>query len=327
MKPPIDILERAKGCLLGGAIGDALGAPVEFLTMPAIKSQYGPEGIHDLVASEWAKGAWTDDTQMTLFTAEGLIQAKGGIGNPEVSVAHAYQRWLFTQGLPCNPKSLQEPFRGSLVLQEKMKARRAPGNTCLTALSQWQGRAATNDSKGCGTVMRSAPFGFVANSWELAWNCAAITHGHVEAKVSAALLAETIRLIAAGASLREALAEATTKADPITDSVKLLDRAIELSQTKVDPGLAIAELGEGWVAEEALAIAAYCALAAQGDFAKAVLLAVNHNGDSDSTGAICGNLMGATGGLSSIPTRWQREIELPEMIEEIAAHLVAKDGD
>jgi ADP-ribosylglycohydrolase len=68
-------LERIKGCLLGGAVGDALGAPVEFLEWSVIEARFGPQGIIDFVPAYGITGAITDDTQMMLFTAEGLIRA------------------------------------------------------------------------------------------------------------------------------------------------------------------------------------------------------------------------------------------------------------
>jgi ADP-ribosylglycohydrolase len=80
----------------------------------------------------------------------------------------------------------------------------------------------------------------------------------------------------------------------------------------------VARLGEGWVAEEALAIGVYCALAAGEDFAAGVRLAVNHGGDSDSTGAIAGNLLGTALGVSAIPQRWLDKLELRTEIETIA---------
>src|SRR5699024_6849945 len=78
------------------------------------------------------------------------------------------------------------------------------------------------------------------------------------------------------------------------NAYKLLMRAVKLAR---DPAVSdldgIHALGEGWVAEEALAIAVFCAVRYQDDFAAAIRAAVNHKGDSDSTGAICGNILGA----------------------------------
>ena len=68
--------ERAIGCLLGGAIGDALGAPIEFDSISEIRSQFGLNGLTHFAPAYGRTGAITDDTQMTLFSAEGLIRAQ-----------------------------------------------------------------------------------------------------------------------------------------------------------------------------------------------------------------------------------------------------------
>jgi ADP-ribosylglycohydrolase len=71
----VSISNRCRGCLLGGAVGDALGAPVEFMSHSQIVSRFGPHGIRDFAPAYGRTGAITDDTQMTLFTAEGLRRA------------------------------------------------------------------------------------------------------------------------------------------------------------------------------------------------------------------------------------------------------------
>jgi len=68
-------LDAIRGCLLGGAVGDALGAPVEFLSLEGIRAHHGERGIEDYVEFTDGRGCITDDTQMTLFTAEGLLRA------------------------------------------------------------------------------------------------------------------------------------------------------------------------------------------------------------------------------------------------------------
>jgi ADP-ribosylglycohydrolase len=83
---------------------------------------------------------------------------------------------------------------------------------------------------------------------------------------------------------------------------------------------AIRQLGKGWVADEALAIGVYCALKAT-TFEEGVIMAVNHDGDSDSTGLIAGHLLGAMQGLSAIPERWLGPLELRGVIEEMADDL------
>ena len=80
-------------------------------------------------------------------------------------------------------------------------------------------------------------------------------------------------------------------------------------------------LGEGWVAEETLGIALYCALKYQSDFSKAMITAVNHKGDSDSTGAVTGNILGALIGYTAIDSKWKKNLELLDVILEIADDL------
>jgi ADP-ribosylglycohydrolase len=215
-------------------------------------------------------------------------------------------------------------MRGWLLGIKGLYHRRAPGNTCLSALGVWSQDDAKNDSKGCGTVMRSAPFGFDPHAWEIGWQCAAITHGHLEAKASAAILAEGIRFLAEGERMKCALLFACQRDEHDTNSARLVRRAVELAESGTEPMDAIRELGEGWVADEALGIAAYCAMKAGEDFETAVRLAVNHDGDSDSTGAITGNLVGAAYGPNVIPERWLAVLELREVIEQVATDLVAE---
>ena len=158
--------EYFRGCLIGGAIGDALGYAVEFLSYPCIVAKYGKEGITKYDINEGEKALISDDTQMTLFTANGILVGKTrsiirGIGaDPYCYVHYAYKDWLTTQGY--KPK---EDFKRSWLLDiPELHHRRAPGNTCLTALqSKEMGTLENplNTSKGCGAVMRMAPFGLM----------------------------------------------------------------------------------------------------------------------------------------------------------------------
>src|SRR5262249_49764731 len=144
---------RVVGCLLAGAIGDALGAGVEFDSLAAIRQRLGARGASGFVRAYGRVAAITDDTQMTLFTAEGLIRAhvrgrEKGIVDEASVVWHAYDRWLLTQG---ETRARDGETDGWLVREQRLHATRAPGNTCLTALrgGRMGTRAApVNDSKG-----------------------------------------------------------------------------------------------------------------------------------------------------------------------------------
>ena len=109
--------------------------------------------------------------------------------------------------------------------------------------------------------------------------------------------------------------------DCINRPKDLIDKAIELSENDLDDLENIRYLGEGWVAEETLAIAVYCALKYSNDFEKAIVASVNHSGDSDSTGSVTGNILGAYLGLSAIPQKYLDKLELKDVITEIADDL------
>ena len=332
-----DIVGRFRGCLLGGAVGDALGAPVEFMTRQQIIAEFGPDGITDYAPAYGDPGSITDDTQMTLFTAEGLIRAlpgwrTGGISHVLSAVGRAYQRWLLTQG---DKSALTTEGDGWLFQMPRLHDQRAPGLTCLSALRQMKafGEPADNNSKGCGGVMRVAPVGLMAGdrygtvmeSFELGCDIAALTHGHPTGILPAGVLAVLVRALVEGASLAEGLITAKailrTKAHH-EETLGAIEMAEALAGTDLPPHEAIAQLGEAWVAEEALAISLYCALVAQ-SFRHGVILSVNHDGDSDSTGAITGNILGAMHGERAIPPAWLESLELREVISEIAEDLHA----
>lgn len=325
--------EHISGCLLGGAVGDALGAPVEFMSLEQIRSEYGPRGIENYSVAYGRLGAITDDTQMTLFTLEGLLRAimrreDRGICNVPMVVWHAYLRWLGTQGEVIEDEEFPSIHNGWLLEHKELHLRRAPGNSCLSALRR--GHYGTiekpiNDSKGCGGVMRMAPVGLVANEpFRLGCELAAITHGHPSGYLASGAFAQIIAEIMDGAELIAAIGNARDilrTCDGHEECLDAIDGALALVNEDATPEN-VEKLGQGWVAEEALAISLFCALKAM-DFAHGIRLAVNHGGDSDSTGAVTGNILGALWGRSATPDVFLAELELREAIEEMAADVVA----
>jgi ADP-ribosylglycohydrolase len=335
---------RIAGSLLGGAVGDALGAGVELLTLDEIRALYGPRGIDGFVKAYGRLGAITDDTQMTLFTAEGLIRAwvrqeQRGICHPPSVIHHAYLRWLLTQEEEPARKEIVIATDGWLFGLGALHRYRAPGTTCLGALRAAEGlgapAVARNDSKGCGGVMRVAPVGLLAEMigddatvFALARDAAALTHGHPAGSLSAGHLAVTIAALLRNETLVRALdiAGAELRRHGHHETVaRAVDGARDLAaRGRPSPEL-IEGLGGGWVAEEALAIAVCCALTAT-DFRDGVLRAVNHSGDSDSTGSLAGNLLGASLGIEQVPVTWLNHLELRQPIERLARDLEAIVG-
>jgi ADP-ribosylglycohydrolase len=316
--------DRSRACMLAGACGDALGASVEFIDRDSIRARFGKEGIRDFVENEYGEaGKITDDTQMSLFTAEGLIRAEvrgrlRGLSSYEGCIHHAYLRWLHTQEL----KVPVEHFKpdGWLVEHLELHHERAPGNTCITSLLAATGfgspEKADNMSKGCGGVMRAAPIGlFMAarhgardDSRSLAFDVgcrsAHLTHGHPTGYLSAGALSLIVYDLMGGSSLPDAVDQTIMRLqeeDRAEETVGKLQAAVRLAAGSEDTVACIERLGEGWVGEEALAIAVFCALRSK-DLEEGIFMAVNITGDSDSTGSIAGNILGAMYGCSSIPS-------------------------
>lgn len=340
--------DRIRGCLIGGAVGDALGWPVEFKGERQIFNKYWPDGVKEYDLSRAGVAEITDDTQMTLFTANGILYGetrgnlRGIAGAPRIYVAKAYQDWLATQEPEYQPSMVSWLFD-----VRELHATRAPGGTCLRALREQNKapgmiddyvKAELNNSKGCGGIMRVAPMGLrnwkdiKALDYEGA-QLAAITHGHSLGYMPAAVLTHIINRIVYPEGLemplkaiileaRDTVAELFS-GDPFLPKLYgIIDQAVDLAeQSDVSDLENIHRLGEGWVAEETLGISLYCALKYQKDFSKGVIVSVNHKGDSDSTGAVTGNILGALVGYAAIDEKWKKKLELKDVILELSDDL------
>ena len=337
-------LDKIRGCLIGGAAGDALGYAVEFLDEHSIFHKYGKQGITRYQLHD-GEALISDDTQMTLFTAAGLLcgttrgRMRGIMSSYTDYIACSYRDWFQTQNRSASSGS--KSFPASWLMNEpRLYSLRAPGNTCLSAIQQGCSgtiERAINQSKGCGGVMRVAPIGLYLSTYKtedeidrIGAEAAALTHGHEMGYIPAAMLVHIVRMVSQsdGITLKEAVLDAQRAMDrlfPGANSLysfqRLIDHAVALSERDTDDLPAIHQLGEGWVGDEALAIAIYCALRYEHDFDKAIIASVNHRGDSDSTGAITGNILGAHLGLSAIPQKYIDHLELSDVILEIANDL------
>ena len=335
--------DRFCGCLIGGAAGDALGYAVEFLREPSIYRLYGSSGITEYALSK-GTALFSDDTQMTLFTATGLLRCatlaklQGTAEDYAGHINRSYLDWLKTQ--ENRYPALGGPHASWLLNVPELFSPRAPGNTCLAALYAGGGgtpEKPLNDSKGCGGVMRVAPVGLyftdrpqdIRDVCRVGAEAAALTHGHPLGWIPAAMLAGMIHEISQNGT---EIAEAALQALDVTAGMwanvpdmrsfaKLIHKAVDLAAGDTEDLPAIHQLGEGWVGDEALAIAVYCAIRHSGDLGKTLIAAVNHNGDSDSTGAVAGNIVGAQVGLSGIPAKYTENLELRDLIIGIADDL------
>lgn len=376
---PKNRLDLIRGSLIGGAAGDALGYPVEFDEYSHIVHKYGAQGITEYERTRGVAEI-SDDTQMTLFTANGMLMGltrwymRGIGGAPEFYVEYAYEDWYDTQMKSYDDVMAQDDKFSSnrhtwLSAIPELYARRAPGNTCMTAISEMiSGETPRNNSKGCGGVMRVAPYGLFCACHEVRYDIeeidvaggeiARLTHKHplgwIPAIIQTHILYRIVKdggfdgLEGAAAVRRfidivnEALeqlpnymvmhpvSEMTWKREqPIGEIFhndverqrELVERALFLAGNDLRDIDNIVRLGEGWVGEEALAIAIYAVARHVDSFEDTLIAAVNHDGDSDSTGAVAGNIIGAIVGYDVIPDKYKKDLELHDVILAIADDL------
>lgn len=353
-------LDKICGSMVGGAVGDALGYPVEFIcSYEGIQKRYGENGITRLDTTQWwlpdeekSGKAWiSDDTQMTLFTACGLLNAKAQGKAPKYAICEAYLEWYYTQ-VGRKSSCHKDCWIGDVP---ELNNRRAPGNTCMTALQDiLRGKDPYNNSKGCGGIMRTAPVALYGAVWRdtpegeplegrisnikdvdmLAADAAEITHQHPLGWLSSALEAHVIyRILQKDCptvdDFKVYLSEGydmllslyPNEGAGITQLRALTDKALGLVGSSASDVDNIEAIGEGWVAEETLAIAVYCAVKYFDNFEKAIIASVNHKGDSDSTGAVTGNILGAVVGYDAIPEFFKTDLELHDVILHVADDL------
>jgi len=324
-----EIFRRASGCLFGSALGDALAAETEFLSVNEIRRRFPPDGPQEPPGNPMRV---TDDTQMALAVGEALLAAE----------------------LPYTAETLEGPLREAFVAWSvSPDNNRAPGMTCLDACAglkmgkPWT-QATVANSKGCGANMRVAPVGLLRNMTRetraaVAQFQAALTHGHPTALAASDLTAWTVADLAAGGNPADlprrlrayALSQrmiyhvawlgalwerpmATTPQEFIARGwdeclgvLAALDVAVEQANRRADPCLIT---GAGWIAEEAFATGLLCFLLFPDDPIAAIRRAAVSSGDSDSIACLTGAFAGAYQGLAAWPDDWVQRIEYRERL-------------
>lgn len=341
--------ERAQGCLFGLALGDALGAPTEFLTVAEIKQRYGPQGPSTLTGSP---ARVTDDTQMALAVAEALVAAPR----------------------PPSPQTLEGPLREAFVQWLiSPDNNRAPGRTCLNSCGKlaegllWT-QATDPNSKGCGANMRVAPVGLLALEdigmdiiGAVAQFQSALTHGHPTALAASELTAVAVADLALGGNptglverlqsyalsekgryrrnwlgdldlgwLGTSFGSTTEKRMELAwdQCIEVLDNLhwalnnaelylLQSDGAGIDPCEAT---GDGWTAETAFGTGLLCCLLYPDDPVMALRRAAVTKGDSDSIGALAGAFAGAHRGQAGWPSDGLERIEYRDRIDSLALH-------
>ena len=300
----------------GLALGDALGKPVEFKHLWRIKEDYGPNGITELPRNS----IWTDDTEMTFAVARALIKShKLSVEEISKQIAEEFIVWLDTN------------------------TGHAPGNTCIRAIvfykedpkKDWW-NSGIKESKGCGSAMRVAPIGLYFSDpqkiYQIAYNSSLITHAHSTALAAAVGAAYLVRLAIDKIAIDEWPDLVKKMVDNISEPGKTefcnaINGAIEALNIE-DTEKAIKTIGKGWIGEEAVAIALYCCMKypKAEDFKKMLILSVNHDGDSDSTGCIAGGIMGAYHGFRGLGQEiydWITRLRESERMKKIIKNIIS----
>ena len=317
--------ERFEGCIVGLAVGDALGYPAEFRTRDQILEAFGPEGLDDFVATKdprWPEkpfivgaehppGTYSDDTQMSLAVARALIEA----GDTDLDA------WMHAVG------------RQFVEWSRSPENNRSPGNTCMTGCQNyaesedWR-HSGVDESKGCGSAMRVAPIGLYFHDdldrvAEYARASSVITHGHDAGVEAAAAAALAVALAVRGEGPETMYDVVMEECAPGSEDFRACLETLP-DYLDVEPAVALSDegLGESWVGEEAVASALYCVWRSPDDYTETVRTAANTDGDSDSIACIAGGISGAYNGVDAIRPRWREEVENADMLTRTAERLL-----
>lgn len=308
------MLPRFQGCIVGLAVGDALGWPTEFIhDLSIIRSKYGPDGLTDLVAGRHPAGTYTDDTQMSLCVARALIEAgKKSLDELMQVMAREFVEW---SNSPDN--------------------NRAPGGTCMAGCQNleqglpWRD-AGVPHSTGCGSAMRTAPIGLYfwddeARLIEVARASSVLTHRHPITQSAAAATALLVAWAIRGDNpdhYPERLSKIMHEMDGGHAVAELVAQVPHLLDRNPDEVLCAGVLGESWAGHEAVASALYCFCRSPKDYRQTVITGANTVGDSDSIACIAGAISGAYNGIDSIPEKWRQTVENSATLHDLASELL-----
>jgi ADP-ribosylglycohydrolase len=309
---------RLVGAVLGAAVGDAMGAPTEFIhSFEAIRRKYPPNGVTGYV--DYRDGTdgrrfapYTDDTQMAEVVLRTLLWSRDSGADLEATMsclAQGFVEWA------------EHPLGGH----------RAPGNSCLAgcqALARGVHWSKAGDPKagGCGSVMRAYPFGLLfqhdlnrAEEWSVAHS--RLTHGDPIALAACAALAVGMALVLRDAPLDAVLSEMIAAACRYSARTgAMMSDALDEARSGVEPEVTLKRL-EGWAAHEAIAAAVYVVARHPDDPRAAILEAANTPGDSDSLATLAGALAGCRCGIGAIPIPWVLEVERSADLIELACSI------
>jgi poly(ADP-ribose) glycohydrolase ARH3 len=302
---------RFAGCLLGVAVGDALGQPVEAFPAERLRREFGE--IRDFMPGDprlpmpLGAGQWTDDTQMMLDIARSIIRC--GRVDP-ADIAREFVADHEAQGIR---------FSGFTVKYSLQRLRKG---------IPWE-RSGLSDEQtaGNGSAMRVAPVGLLYGQnpegvVEDARLSSIITHRHPEAVAGAVVVAYLVARATAGTLQPNTILDETLAVLGPCRVADNLRRAQELLDQDVETASALRTLGTTGYVVHTVAAAVYCFLQTPDDFERAVIAAVMGGEDADTTAAVTGAISGAYNGEEAIPSRWREQVERGPEIRALALELL-----
>lgn len=311
-KTSISLEDRFDGCLLGAAIGDALGMPTEYLQKSYFEKFYKGKvmdfenPLPDSPCGHLKAGQYTDDTQQIIVLAKSLIKNHGF--NIE-----GFAKDLGEWGWKCRNKKDYNRFGG--------------GTSINAAIEIYNGKNCNEtgiNSPSCGAAMRIAPIGLFYNKnlellKDYAIDASRITHKNLTAIDSAVLVSSIIAMLANGKKPIEAI-ESANNNEVEYNLRKNVGYAI--GNKDLEPNEVASSIGVSENAKETVPMAIYCFLHSPDDYEKTVINAANLvPGDTDSIACIAGAISGAYNGIKKIPKRFLEKIESRNELENMARDL------
>ena len=299
MNPNSHSSDRLVGCFVGLAVGDALGAPLEFTSRREVRTRY-PKGLRDMMPSSlWKKGEYTDDTQMALLIAESLLESKGFQAS---DLAQRFQTWARTAK--------------DVGIQTRAVVNMAGYVRDPERCSSQYHATHPDSSAGNGALMRCAPIAlFYLNSpdqlVEVSRASARVTHYDPKAQSSCVILNTWIQA-AICRGVRDARAEAIAM---LNDTERpAWHRLGQIEAYKED------DIKSSGYTVHTLEAAIWSFLTTE-SYEEAVVRAANLGDDADTVAAVCGALAGACYGYAAIPPKWRDQLQDEARIRKMALAL------
>lgn len=292
-----------KGALYGVAVGDALGAPLEFMSAEQIERRHGL--VTEMIGGGWLNvepGEITDDTQMTLAVAEGILEEPE---NPIEAIGERFIAWARS-----GPKDIGGTCSRSIHGAAAGGAKRPPEDAWFEA-SKDTAKANGNRSGGNGALMRTVYPGLYYNrrleAVEVATAIAQMTHWDENSNRACEIYTDMLYLIT----------EAVYKQGDTADKDQIVDKTLKGTPYELDrDAKKTEELNPTGYVVDSMKCAVIAAFWNAESFEEAVIAAANMGGDADTIAAITGGLAGAYYGYDAIPERWTKELA-PEVKERL----------